>query len=163
MTGRDDMDTLAIEHEIFIDAPIEVVWRTVTEPDQIVQWFTDLAELDLQPGGDGNLTWEDKATTHAMTSKLVVQTVEPPTRFSFRWNHPDGVSPADGNSMLVEFTLAAEGPERTHLRVVETGLETIDWPDAEKGRYADEHRHGWSVHLGSLVSLLGDRSRPGPR
>ena len=47
-----------------------------------------------------------------------VQSVEPPSQSSFRWNHPAGQEPTPGNSMLVEFTLVAEG-ERTRLRVVE--------------------------------------------
>ena len=42
--------------------------------------------------------------------------------------------------MLVEFTLTPEGDERTRLRVIESGHELRDWPDAEKQRYADEHR-----------------------
>ncbi len=45
--------------------------------------------------------------------------------------------------MLVEFTLTAEGDDRTRLRVLESGHESLDWPDAEKQRYADEHRGGW--------------------
>ena len=30
-----------IEREIVIEAPAEVVWRTITEPDQISLWFAD--------------------------------------------------------------------------------------------------------------------------
>ena len=57
--------------------------------------------------------------------------------------------------MLVEFTLSAEGPERTRLRVTETGLEATGWSDDDKARYAEDHRDGWSRHLGDLESLLG--------
>jgi len=35
------MPGLVIVREILIEAPIEVVWRTVTEPDQVSQWFAD--------------------------------------------------------------------------------------------------------------------------
>jgi len=28
-----------IEREVLIEAPAEVVWRTITEPDQMSQWF----------------------------------------------------------------------------------------------------------------------------
>jgi uncharacterized protein YndB with AHSA1/START domain len=61
----------------------------------------------------------------------VVEAVEPPNRFSFRWNHPAGEQPTTTNSMLVEFTLVGEG-ERTRLRVVETGHELHAWPESEK-------------------------------
>ncbi len=88
---------------------------------------------------------------------VVVEVVDPPTRFSFRWNETRGGQPAAGNSMLVEFTLTAEGDERTRLRVVESGHESLAWPDAEKQRYADEHQGGWGTILDRLATLLGKR------
>jgi uncharacterized protein YndB with AHSA1/START domain len=62
-----------------------------------------------------------------------------------------------GNSMLVEFTLTPEGDERTRLRVVESGHELLAWPEAEKQRYADEHRGGWGEYLDRLASVLAKR------
>jgi hypothetical protein len=61
--------------------------------------------------------------------------------------------------LLVEFTLVAEGSERTRLRVVESGLDLLAWPDAEKERYAEEHNGGWATFLGRLAGLLADRPR----
>jgi uncharacterized protein YndB with AHSA1/START domain len=89
---------------------------------------------------------------------VVVETVDPPTRFSFRWNHPEGEEPADSNSMLVEFTLTPEGSERTRLRVVERGHELLAWPAVEKQRYADEHDEGWAEYLDRLAGVLAERS-----
>lgn len=149
------MSDFTIEREIVIDAPADVVWRTITEPDQIVKWFADRVELDLKPGGRGAFVFEDRATTQQTTASLVVETVEQPHRFAFRWSHPEGATPAPNNSMLVTFTLAPEGQERTRLRVVETDLNEVLWADDEKARYAEDHRHGWSVHIGRLGELLG--------
>ena len=59
---------------------------------------------------------------------VVVETVDPPARFSFRWNHPRGEDPVAGNSMLVEFTLTPEGTEQTRLRVSESGHELLPGP-----------------------------------
>src|ERR1700674_6075278 len=112
------MADFQIEREVVIDAPVDVVWRTITEPEQIRQWFADRVELELEPGGRGLMGFEDRALP------LVVEGVEPPTRFSFRWNHPAGVEPAAGNSLLVEFTLVGEGAH-TRLRVVESGLNSL--------------------------------------
>jgi uncharacterized protein YndB with AHSA1/START domain len=141
---------LTIEREILIEAPADVVWRTITEPEQVAQWFADRVELDARPGGDGILVFEDMANI----APVVVESVDPPHRFTFRWAHPDGEAPVPGNSVLVEFTLTAEGDERTRLRVAETGLDAIGWPDDDKARYVDEHRNGWVVHLGRLVDLF---------
>jgi len=87
----------------------------------------------------------------------VVETVDPPTHLSFRWNSPSGQEPRSGNSMLVEFTLKPEGDERTRLRVSEGGHDLFDWPDDEKQRYADEHQGGWVVHLNRLAGVLAHR------
>ncbi len=92
-----------------------------------------------------------------MDDPVVIETIERPTRFSFRWNHSREEEPVVGNSMLVEFTLTPEGNERTRLRVAEGGLELRDWPDAEKQRHADEHQGGWAEFLDRLASVLAER------
>ena len=138
-----------IEREIVIDAPVDVVWRTITEPDQIRLWFADKVDVEITPGATGYMGFGDQGGT------VLVETVEPPTRFSFRWNHPAGEMPTAGNSILVEFTLVGEG-ERTRLRVAESGLEPLPWPDADKLRYAEEHNEGWGEFLERLLRLLGD-------
>src|ERR1700710_2924581 len=125
------MADLLIEREVLIEAPAEVVWRTITEPDQMSLWFADRVELVIEPGAHGFMHFGDQG------GPVVVETVDPPTRFSFRWNHPDGQEPVAGNSMLVEFTLTSEGAERTRLQVTESGHELLDWPSPEKQRYAD--------------------------
>jgi uncharacterized protein YndB with AHSA1/START domain len=145
------MPSLMIEREILIEAPADVVWRTITEPDQITQWFADRVDLVIEPGAHGYMQFGDQG------GPVVVETVEPPTRFSFRWNHPRGEEPTTGNSMLVEFTLTPESDERTRLRVTETGHELMAWPDEEKQRYADEHQDGWGEFLDRLTTLIAKR------
>jgi uncharacterized protein YndB with AHSA1/START domain len=141
---------LVIEREILIEAPLEVVWRTITEPDQMRQWFADRVDLVVEAGAHGYLRFGDQG------GPIVVEAVDPPTRFSFRWNYPDGEEPAAGNSMLVAFTLTAMGDERTHLHVSESGHELRDWPVAEQQRYADEHREGWGDFLDRLAGVLAE-------
>jgi uncharacterized protein YndB with AHSA1/START domain len=139
-----------IEREIVIDAPVEVVWRTVTEPDQISQWFADKVDLEIEPGARGHLGFGDQG------GPVLVETVDPPTRFSFRWNAPDGEELTAGNGLLVEFTLAAEGGQ-TRLRVVEHGIDARPWPDVDKQAYAEEHNGGWGAFLDRLARLLAER------
>jgi uncharacterized protein YndB with AHSA1/START domain len=150
-----------IERETVIEAPPSVVWRVVTEPDQITRWFADHVTLEAVPGGRGTLVFDhpDRAST---TAELVVERVEPPRLFSFRWAHPEGEAPVPENSVLVEFTLTAVGDGRTLLRVVETGLGLLGWPAVEKARYREEHLSGWGTHLGRLARLSweGPESRP---
>jgi len=145
------MEELAIERDILVEAPADVVWRVVTEPEQMSQWFADRVDLVIEPGAHGYLGFGDQG------GPVVVTAVEPPARFAFRWNYPPGEEPTAGNSQLVEFTLTPEGPERTRLRVTESGHERRDWPVAEQQRYADEHREGWGDFLGQAAVLAAKR------
>src|SRR5260370_7759670 len=135
------MPGLMIEREILIEAPVEVVWRTITEPDQMSQWFADRVELVVEPGAHGCMQFGDQG------GPVVVETVDPPARFSFRWNHPRGEEPVTGNSMLVEFTLTPEGTERTRLRVSEIGHELLARPDADTDRSARDPPRASRKHL----------------
>ena len=149
--GRSDVTDMNIERAIVINAPIAVVWRTITEPDQIARWFADRVEIDVRPGGAGALFFEK----NNLTAPLVVEEVDPPTSFSFRWCQPDGERPLHGNSTLVAFALVAETDTRTRLTVTETGLDAMPLPDDEKRRFGESHSDGWKGCFERLGALFG--------
>jgi uncharacterized protein YndB with AHSA1/START domain len=138
------MATDRIEHEVVIDAPLEIVWEILTEPEHVKNWFSHEAEIDLQPGGKMMLTWREHGVAHAY-----VEIVERPNLFAYRWALPAGEEPRDGNSTLVEFTLAEEG-DSTRLRVVETGFQTLERTEEEKAKHAEGNQQGWREELGEL-------------
>jgi uncharacterized protein YndB with AHSA1/START domain len=138
-----------IEREIDIDAPIDVVWTVITEPEHISRWFTDSAELDVRPGGEGRFGWEAKATNRENVVNLRVERVDPPHFFSFRWNYPDGADPTETNAPLVEFSLEARGGA-TRLRLVESGLERVARSEEDEETYFAEHTTGWT-HFGERL------------
>ncbi len=143
------MADFQIERDVLIEAPADVVWRTITEPDQIKRWFAERVELDLKSGGHGYLGFGEGQGT-----PIVVETVDQPKRFAFRWNRTQDDDPTSDNSVTVEFTLTPRGSERTHLRVVETGLESLAWPDDEKDSYTDDHNGGWIRCFARLAALF---------
>jgi uncharacterized protein YndB with AHSA1/START domain len=137
-----------IEREIVIDAPLEVVWGIVTEPEHVGRWFSNSADIDLRPGGEAILTWEEHGSFRARVEK-----VEPPHLFSFRWARPADTEPGAGNSTLVEFSLSAED-EGTRLRVVESGFAELDGSEDEKAKHAEGNTQGWKVELGHLAEYV---------
>lgn len=145
---------LTIARDVDIEAPVDVVWRTITEPDQISRWFADRVELELKPGGRGYLAFGDNKGT-----AIVVETVDEPNRFAFWWNRPQDDDPTSENSVLVEFTLTATGPEQTNLRVVETGVGRLGWSDGDKESYVEDHRGGWVQCFTRLAALFGPAGR----
>jgi uncharacterized protein YndB with AHSA1/START domain len=147
-----------IEREIVIEAPIDVVWAVLTEPEHVAGWFSDTAEIDLRPGGDATYTWPE----HGGPARAWVERVEPPRAFAFRWVRAVGQEQRKDDSTLVEFTLAPEG-EHTRLRVVESGFRELTWSGDEKARYADENTRGWQLELDELREYVSKLVRPARR
>jgi uncharacterized protein YndB with AHSA1/START domain len=141
---RFEMAADRIEQEIVIEAPPEVVWELVTNPEHIGAWFGDAAEIDLRPGGDAAFSWEAHGRFLARVEK-----VEPPRFFSYRWSRPKDTPPAEGNSTLVEFSLSAEGGG-TRLTVVESGFAALDRSEDEKASQLADNTEGWTIELGHL-------------
>ena len=135
-----------IKRETVIDAPPEVVWEVVTNPAYIREWWGATAEIDMRPGGEGTLSWEQ----FGVTVRLRVEQVDRPRLFAFRWVYPDGAEPCAENSLRVEFLLRGEG-RGTRLRVIESGLSKIAWPAERKATYFDDHVRGWDRHVAALA------------
>lgn len=134
-----------IEREIIVEAPQERVWAVLTEAEHLAKWFGDSAQVDLAPGGKAAFGWSQYGGTHC----AVIERVEPPSFFSYRWARP-GEPVMSGNSTLVEFTLTAAGPGSTRLRVVETGFTGLDVSEQERGTAVEENIEGWRTELGEF-------------
>ena len=65
-----------IEREIDIEAPIDVVWAVITEPEHINGWFTDAVEVEIRPGSEGRLRWDANDKRSAHTVNLRVERLE---------------------------------------------------------------------------------------
>ena len=150
----------SVEREILIEASPEVVWGVITEPEQIICWFSDEAEVEGRIGADGTLTWRaggrgGKKGSDAILPIRVVE-AEPFRRFSFRWNHPNGAGPDENNSALVEFSLIEEA-DGTLLRVLESGIDAVTDDEEGKARYLQDHEHGWERHFGEMLDYVASR------
>ncbi len=133
-----------IEREIVIDAPLEVVWAMITAPEHVGSWFSDSAEIDLRPDGEGTLTWSEHGSF-----RLRIEKVDAPHSVAYRWARPAGAEPRAGNSTLVEFNLSEEG-EGTRLRVVESGFAALEEVEEEKTKHFQENTQGWERELDEL-------------
>jgi uncharacterized protein YndB with AHSA1/START domain len=156
----------SVEREILIEARPEVVWRVITEPQQISRWFSDEADVEGRVGADGTLTWTPGGRGGDRELDMIVPIrvveAEPFRRFCFRWNHPQGAEPDQSNSALVEFSLIEE-TGGTRLRVVESGIDLVTADAPAKARYVGEHEHGWERHLGELLDYIASRAREATR
>jgi uncharacterized protein YndB with AHSA1/START domain len=142
---EDVMEFGTIEREIYVEASPEVVFEVVSSPDHIKGWWPDDAAYDLVPGSPGEIVFGDRDTDGTVVSFTVID-ARPPTSFSFRWTHPAGQAPAEGNSLLVTFDLVPTGAGTT-VRMRETGFRELGWEAALLEEQYREHVVGWDHFL----------------
>ena len=95
---------MEVTREVVLEAPLEEVWDTLTDPAELAEWFANDVELELEPGGDGIFRWDDGEERRA---KVLV--AEPGERLVLDWD----------DQGEVEFTLE-EVEEGTRLLVRES-------------------------------------------
>jgi len=121
-----------------IEAPPEVVFPYFTDPELLVAWIGESAELDAQPGGVFALRFDSDS---AVQGRYVV--VDPPRRVMFTWGRPgDPELPED--STTVEVLLTADGEDT----IVE--LFHRDLPPAQ----VERHLEGWSLFVGGMPAKV---------
>ncbi len=139
------MAPLVVTRTLHINAHRSAVWAALTQAELISEWFGDQATIDLRVGGEGSNTWHDYGT-----GRFIVEEVDEPSTFAFRWPHQPGQDPHTDPTTLVRFTLVdSEGG--TELTVTETGWD-IFGDSAEP--YAEDNRGGWDSELDELRDFL---------
>ena len=131
------MNSDRIEKEVLLKAPLDRVWRAISDADEFGQWFGVRFDGPFVAGTSvtGVITPttvdEDVAKAqepHAgQADTWQIVAVEPQRRLAFRW-HPfgveDGVDYSEEPTTLVEFTLE-DTSDGVLLRIVESGFEAI--------------------------------------
>ena len=145
-----------IEREILIEAPIDVVWAVLTEPEHVAGWFSDSVEIDLRPGGEATFDWREHGPARAW-----VERVEPPRNFAFRWVRAVGEEQRQDNSTLVEFT----SPQRviTHACESSRPVSRARLVGGQEGEVRGREHQGWQLELDELLEYISKHVRPAPK
>jgi uncharacterized protein YndB with AHSA1/START domain len=98
-----------MERSIVLQAGIDEVWSALTRPERLSAWFGATAvEVELHPGG--RVTFDREGTVW----RGLVEVVEEPRRFAFRWLAAAGAS---SHRTHVEFRLVkTKGGTRLTVR-----------------------------------------------
>ncbi len=136
------MEYASIVREIHVDAPPEVVFGVISEPEHIRTWWD--AETDIRPtaGSTAELVWSNDDNPRAQVTTMTVVRADPPRLFTFRWTHAADETPDSGNSLLVTFELVPSG-SGTLLRLTETGFRERGWEIAQLEEHYNDHVSGW--------------------
>lgn len=136
----------AIVGEVWIEAPPEPVYRALTDPARLREWWGSRDSYwveewrgDLRVGG----AWEARCLNVAgQPSRVhgVYLALDPPRRLAYTWNP----SWQEAQETTVAFELSQHG-SRTRVRMRHSGFGV-----AAAAR--DDHAHGWPAVLGWLRS-----------
>ena len=123
------------------DAPIEKVWKAITDKDQMKQWYFDIPGFRPEVGYEFEFEGGDENKRYRHLCKITE--VIPGKKLSYSWRY-DGY---EGNS-LVTFELFAEDLQ-TKLTLTHSGLETfpLNNPDLAKENFAV----GWNQIIGTAL------------
>lgn len=142
------MDTKAIVVEQTFNAPIVVVWKAITDKDQMRQWFFDpIAEFEPKIGFETqfNVRCEDQEYVHLWK----VTNVVPERRIAYQWRY--GGYP--GNS-LVTWELS-EVRDGTNLKLTHEGHETFPQDNPIFSR--ESGQAGWEYFLRESLKAFLER------
>jgi len=158
------MGTDCIEKQILLHAPLERVWRAVSDAKQFGSWFGVAFDGPFAAGS--RLTGKIVPTSvdaevarlqepHAGKSfEFSVDRIEPMSSISFRW-HPFAIAPdvdySNEPTTLIVFRLEAVG-DATKLIITESGFDRI--PLARRAEAFKANDGGWSHQIKLIEKYL---------
>lgn len=135
------MSTKPFVIERTFNAPVEKVWKAITDRDQMKQWYFDLKEFKPEVGFEFQFEGgkDDRIYLHRCTITEVIEGKK--LTYSWRYEGFAGIS-------FVTFELFDEGSS-TRLKLTHVGLETFpaNNPDFAKENFAE----GWTYIIGTSL------------
>jgi len=127
-----------IERTLKLDAPVDAVWKALTDATELMRWFPMRARVVPGPGGSIHMQWDD---TYDAESRIEIWEPDQHLRIGF---------PHHGPVLLATDYHLESDKGRTVLRVVTSGFgEGSDWDDWYAGVGS-----GWDFELEGLKHYL---------
>ena len=146
--------TDSIRNEILIKAPRSKVWKAVSDPAEFGAWFkVDMTGVKFEPGSEVHATMTYPGH-EGSPFEAVVDRVEAPRLFSFRW-WPYQLAPEQDRknepATLVEFVLE-EVDGGTMLTVIESGFDSI--PASYRAASFRNNSEGWTQQMLNIEAYV---------
>jgi|ERR1700731_1455950 len=160
------MNTDQIEKRVVLRAPLDRVWRAISDAEEFGRWFGvrfDGPFVEGAPIGaaitpttvDDDVAKRQEPHTGVKSTWHIVA-IEPKRRFAYRW-HPFAIDPGVDYerepTTLVEFTLA-EAPEGVLLTITESGFDAI--PEDRRSASFEANAEGWAIQADLVRRYLED-------
>ena len=133
----------SIVREVNFNAPIEQVWKAITSPKEIQQWFGSGASFELKPGELGYFEWEEECEGRFA---MRIETVNAPKYLAWRWMFQQDTVFDEATSTLVEWSLTVTESGGTQLILTESGF--------LQANHKQSNVKGWTEELDDLQSYM---------
>jgi uncharacterized protein YndB with AHSA1/START domain len=126
------------------NAPVEKLWKALTDKEQMKQWYFDVSDFKLEVGFEFTFAGENEGKKFIHLCKITEAVPNKKLSYSWRYEGYEGIS-------YVTFELYPEN-EGTRLKLTHEGLETFPpLNDFKKENFAE----GWTYITGiSLKDFL---------
>jgi uncharacterized protein YndB with AHSA1/START domain len=154
------MSTDRIEKQVLLKAPLDRVWRAISDSGEFGTWFgmsidgvfvagTRVSAV-IAPTAVDDAVAERQRPHAGQSSPLQIVAVEPNRRLAFRWNPLSGTAYAELTT-LVEFTLT-EVDGGVLLEIVESGFDAL--PQDKRTSSFEANSEGWSIQTRLIGQYL---------
>ncbi len=141
--------TDVIRKSTLIEAPIDRVWRAISDYREFGEWFKVALDQPFEPGKPSTGHMTVPGYEHVQWNAEVVA-VEAPHRLALRW-HPYAIDPnvdySNEPTTLVEFTLS-ERDGGTEVQVVESGFDAL--PASRRDEAFRMDSQGWEQQMANI-------------
>ena len=147
--GQQNQEITEIKKTIIIDATPEVVFKAITDPNEL--WFPDQAILEPKIGGKMKFSFFKTDSQYRQMDFFPEGTIsefDPNKKISYTWQQPNI---PDFPKTIVTWELEKIDNDKTTLRLLHTGFK----PDET----AKKHNEGWSHFLSELTKYCQKRNK----
>ena len=125
-----------------LDAPVDKVWKAITDKDQMKQWYFDLAEFKPEVGFEFSFRGQGHKGEQYLHHCKITDVI-PGKKLRYSWQYEKY-----GGNSFVSFELFPEG-NKTRIKLTHEGLETFP---ANNPDFAQESfTAGWTELIGKLL------------
>ncbi|MES3017827.1 MAG: SRPBCC domain-containing protein [Bacteroidota bacterium] len=136
--------------EYTYSAPIDKVWKAITDKDQMKEWYFDLQEFKPEKGFKFSFTGGDENVQYVHNCEVIE--ADPPNKLSHTWTYEKN----PGHS-IVTWELFREGDNQTKTKLTHKGLPSFS--NGDPNFEVSSFTKGWNSILGeSLKKYLEKES-----
>ena len=140
-----------IVKEVLLNAPVEQVWKAITDKEEMKKWYFDMSDFKPEKGFEFSFEGRNEEENKTFVHLCKVTEVTDKKKLAYSWRYKDlpGVT-------LVTFELFPDG-SNTLLRLTHEGIESLapGGPDFDRKNFVE----GWNAIIGKNLPGYLEKTR----